>query len=175
MVGLINMKKALLGWEHAHPVVIGAWIRYILKTQEKTKNAAFMKALPQLSLRISWHHPDLAITLFSLNSQRAPVRSVPRRKFFSQSCCNIIYSWKCKSQCEKCARLAVQFDPMALCGQKRDFHPITMPAFAWKGYSKEARGRGYYQEHCYLKYGTSAQLYFVQREGKHRGKRKSWT
>lgn len=67
------------------------------------KKIAFIKGFSLTFPRDVLKLPRLGDHPLSLNSQKAPVRSIPRRKFFSKFCCNLIDCWRCKSLCEKYA------------------------------------------------------------------------
>lgn len=170
IVSLMSMEKALLGWEHVHPLLIGAWLRYILKTLEKTnKQKKFqlpLKAFPWMS----WSYPELATILFSLDPLVAPMRSNPRRKFFSHSCCNLIC-------CLEMHVIVWQMCKLWLSGDKKRLSSHDYTYICMAVIEQTVQEQGLLPEHRFLKYGTWAKLHSMQGEGRHdqKKKRETWT
>lgn len=134
-VGLMSMEKALLGQEHAQPLLIGAWLRYILKILEKTKE---FSCLRRLFLRCPGATQNWQPSSFPLICLWLQWGQIQGGSSFPNHAVTWYAAWKCKSQCEKCACCGSL-------GTREDFRLMTMPAFAWPPLGKPARSRG-----CFL-------------------------
>lgn len=139
---------------------------HIENSGEDEKIQLSLKAFP----RMCWSHPELATIVFSLDPLVAPVRSNPRRKFFSHSCCNLICCLEMQVTVWEMCMLWLSGDKRGLSSQ--DYACICMAALEQTGQEQELL-----PEHWFLKYGTWAKLHSMQREGRHgqKKKRETWT